>query len=1419
MASGSTPRQPKARSQSSNTDESLHEYLFPIVGIGASAGGLDAFIKLLGQLSIGNGMAYVLIQHLDPHHKSLLTEILARTTQLPVCEVTDELEIEPDRVYIIPPNTQMILLNGRLQLSPREKTKGVYHPIDLFFRSIAVACGNQAIGVVLSGGDGDGALGLSAIATAGGITFAQDLPSSQAGGMPQHAANTGQVDFILPPAAIAEKLNEISDRSRSTTGAKSAIELPPKVEIVAIPAETSAPLDSIFELLLLHTGVDFTGYKQATIDRRMQRRMSYLRISKLEEYLIYLQTNPVEIGALYRDVLIEVTSFFRDSVVFEFLKDEILPQIVQQKFPKSPIRIWVAGCATGEEVYSVAICLLEVLADLKLPTQIQIFATDLNETAIETARAGIYSQQQVKDISAERLQQFFIAIDSGYQISKSVRELCIFAKHNLGNDPPFSQLDLIVCRNVLIYFGAKLQKKVMQTLHYGLKPTGFLMLGTSETTGGFTELFNSVDRLHKIYTKKSILSTPNSNFATDRQIGDLPQKYQLSGWSSGMAMATEPRSKIDLHQLTNDVLLKHYEPVGVVINADLEILQFRGDTSPYLMLAPGKPSINLLKMVRVNLRVELRAAIQEAKKSDLTVTKFELAELVKFEVIPFRVPGLTDRYLLILFEPLAEPLGTRIAPTPDLKPIEDPISPASPQRAITSRRVRKTMVEQENLRLRQKLALTQEHLQATLEEQEAIDRDFKAANEEMLSSNEEFQSTNEELETAKEEIQAANEELSTVNEELRHRNLESTLVNNDLLNILSSVQMPILIVDINLKIGRFTPMAEPIFNLIPADVGRSFTDIRHNLRIPDLERAIAYTIETLTVYQREIQSISGYWYHLVIRPYTTGDDRVMGVTIVLLDINEVKHRTQEIQAARDYANAIVETIVEPLLVLNNKLQIVTANRAFYQMFEVVPIEVEGQPLHEIGNGQWNIPGLRSHLKEILRHNNPFKNFKVEHNFDRIGSKTMLLNALQLFNSGGGQLILLAIVDITELEQLEVERVELLHQAQIDRAMAEKANLAKDVFLSILSHELRNPLTAMLGWSRLLLSGKLNAEQSQRGLEVIDRSATTQNQLIADLLDVSSITNGKLRLDIQTIDLIPTITAAIETVTFAAKAKNIQISTHLDPTSYKLLGDSSRLQQILWNLLGNAIKFTDPGGKITVYLSIFNFVAPPELAYAQIQVIDNGRGIEPEFLPHIFDRFLQADSSSTRSYNGLGLGLTIVRHLIELHGGSITATSEVGIGSTFTIRLPLADTTSPQPTALLLAGSIAEETDLAGICVLLVDDEADTRNLVAVSLEQYGATVTAVSDVAAALQTLQANPQKYHVLLSDIGMPTQDGWMLIRQVRSLSAADGGQIPAAALTAYVSNRDLEMALRLGFQAHIAKPIEPYKLAQIVADLARD
>jgi two-component system, chemotaxis family, CheB/CheR fusion protein len=1245
MAEGEIPRSPQSNPEESAPGErsvgaaAALPHPVPIVGVGASAGGLNAFKQLLQHLSIDTGMAFVLIQHLAPEHKSLLTELLAQTTQMPVCEVTDGIEVAPNRVYIIPPNTTMKLVGRGLQLSPRKRTRSGYLPIDLFFESIAAECGRRGIGVVLSGADGDGAVGLSAIAAAGGTTFAQDLPSSQFSEMPEHAAQTGRVDFILPPQEIAAKLNEIGQHFQLEPAVAMTIgpRLPAQQHAIAarqplnITSADVDPLSHLFELLRKHTGVNFAKYKHATLQRRIQRRMSRHGIAKLEDYLTYIQDDAAEIAALYQDFLIDVTSFFRDPEVFQSLKERVFPQLAQQHSQLSPIRIWVPGCATGEEVYSIAICLLEVLDPIVPQPPIQIFATDLNSNAIETARAGIYKRSAMAHVSPERLRRFFVPTGSDYQISKSVRELCVFARHNLCSDPPFSRLDLISCRNVLIYFGTTLQKKTIQNLHYGLNPSGFLLLGTAETTNTVTELFTPIAKQHKIYAKRLALALPDLDFP---QLGNLTH----SSHQDRQTIAP-PTTELHLKQIADEIVLQQYAPAGLIVNANLDILEFRGNTSPYLQPAPGKSSLKLMKMVEVGLRTELRTAIHQAKKLSQSIERVVEVNLhnstesadgsnaVRLAVIPLRVPSSEDSYLLILFETI----------TPQLAPQQQPLAPSQ-------RKVKQTLVELENLRLKQELAALQEQLQMVIDEQEAANQDVRAASEEMLSSNEELQSTNEELETAKEEVQATNEELTTVNEELRSRNQEANQFNNDLLNILSSVQLPILIVGTDLRIGRFTPMAERLFNLIASDVGRSFSNIRHNLNIPDLDLEILRTIDTLTVYQQEIQDRSGRWYHLTIRPYKTQENQIVGATIVLVD---------------------------------------------------------------------------------------------------------------------------------------------------------------------------------------------NEAQTHRGLEVIDRSATAQNQLLEDLVDLSRITNHKLHLTIEPIDLEPVITNAIETVALAAAAKNIQIEQQLDPLPHQVLGDSHRIEQILWNLLTNAIKFTAPGGQIIVRLSLASTTASAPTASAQIQVIDNGKGISPEFLPYIFDRFRQADNFSTHMENGLGLGLAIVHHLVKLHASKITATSQLGQGSTFTVQLPLVVNSpaamivpigfanAPPAPVLMLAGGATIEPEapsLQGLNILVVDDETDVLTVLATILEHYGATVTTIDSAPAALQTLQAHPQAYELLLSDLGMPEMDGWELIRRIRALDAPAGGQIPAAALTAYNSSRDRELSRAAGFQAHIAKPIEPAQLVADVANLAR-
>ncbi|MEG4326678.1 chemotaxis protein CheB [Microcoleus sp. herbarium5] len=1368
---------------------------FPIVGIAASAGGLAAFMALLSHLPSDTGMAFVLIQHLDPNHKSLLSEILARRTQMPVNEVEDGVAVEPNQVYVIPPNTKMVLCKGALQLSPREKIYGKYLPGDAFFTSLAIDRGHKAIAVVLSGGDGDGSLGLKAIKAAGGMTFAQCQDTAQVDSMPNTAVATGNVDFILPPEKIAEELAKYS-RSPLLTGPL------PLTKLEESPERRDA-LITIFGLLKSSTGLDFSHYKPTSIARRIQRRMQLYKLETLNDYVQHLRHNSAEVIALYEEILIHVTSFFRDPEAFEKLKELVFPTIIQNKSAETPIRIWVAGCSTGEEVYSIVICLLEFLGDRSIQPPIQIFATDIGEQAITKARSGVYSENQMVDVSQERRTRFFIAeVGGSYRISKAVRELCVFARQDLTSDPPFSNIDLVSCRNVLIYFGESLQTKVMPIFHYSLNPTGFLLLGTSESTGEFSYLFNSVDKKSKIYAKKLTATRPNLSFT--------PSSYPLAKVRERHEGKDNFRNSFDLQHETDQLILNQYAPPSVVVNEQMKILQVRGDIDPYLRVVAGTPNLNLLAMARAGLLVELRTAIYQAQTQNVTIRKERVllesggrSSIVNFEVIPFRPQAVEGRYFLVLFEQ-ASPRVLNLSALPESLDQADLVGEIE-------------LLRQQLAAANQEKTAAQAQLQAVVQDQERLYQDLKVANEEILSSNEELQSTNEELETAKEEIQATNEALTTTNEELRSRNIEQSLVNNDLINLLSSINIPILMLTNDLQIRRFTPTAQQIFSVIPADVGRPFSDIRSTLNVPDLEQMILEVIDTLQTKEQEIQTLSGYWYNLRIRPYRTTENQIDGVVIVLLDIDALKRSARTLEEARNYAETIVETVQTPLVVLDADFRVNKANRSFYKMFQVSPSEIAKSSLFELGNGQWNIPQVRWILEDILVSDVQLENFELDHLFDNIGPKTMLLNACKLEREDQALMILLSIEDITERKQLETVRSQLLLQEQFARHQAETANRSKDEFLANLSHELRNPLTPILGWAQILRSGKLKEAEVTKALEVIERSARAQSQLIEDILDISRITSGKLQLCICPIDLRLVVQAALEGVQLSAEAKNIQIVSELISTT--VLGDINRLQQVVWNLLSNAIKFTPAGGRVEIMVSTIE-------DHALLRVSDTGKGIGTQFLPYIFDRFHQADSSSVKGNQGLGLGLAIVRHLVELHGGTVQAESPGDEqGTTMTVRLPLRSL-PPELTSAIdlkstaLVGPLNVSSDrvpsLEGLHILAVDDQIDTREFLQFVLEGYGAEVLAVASARSAIAALTENPGRYDVLISDLGMPEEDGFFLIREVRALAAEAGGEIPAAALTAYANDKEREMAIEAGFQRHLVKPIEPIVLGLMVANL---
>jgi two-component system CheB/CheR fusion protein len=993
-------------SSSSEAQENRDNH-FPVVGIGASAGGLEAFTQLLSHLPIDTGMAFVLVQHLAPSQKSLLTEILTRTTQMPVTEVQDGMRVEPNQVYVIPPNTVMTIAQGVLHLTPREETHKTTKTVDAFLNSLAEERGDKSIAVVLSGGDDDGTRGLEAIKVAGGITFAQSEDSAQVNSMPKTAIATGQVDFVLPPEAIATELTNIS---RHPYVAASSTPTSPLPKEIASRGKDS--LSTIFDLLRTTFGVDFTHYKHTTLQRRILRRMALHQLEQLEDYVRYLQENSAEVQALYQEILIGVTSFFRDAGAFEILKREVFPTILrnaQRSFSdsnlpaSSPIRVWVAGCSTGEEAYSIAICLLEFLAHQARQPQIQIFATDVSELAIEQARRGIYLPSQVADISADRLQRFFISIEGGcYQINKTVRELCVFARQNLISDPPFSRMDLISCRNVLIYFGSSLQKKVLPMFHYGLKPTGFLMLGASETVGEFSSLFHLLDRKYKIYAKQPMALLPLELAAADD-----------SREASSSSRTLEVRSnEVSLSEVVDQVVLNQYAPVGVVVNAHLDIVQFRGQTGAYLEPSPGQASLNVLSMVKEELRLDLRTAICQAKQDQKAIRKegIQLRDgeriwQIRVDVVPIKPNAADDDYILILFSEML-PLST----------------PATLAPRTSSTRKKKSREQAEIRRLEQELERTKAYLRSIIEEQQSTNQDLRAANEEILSSNEELQSTNEELQTAKEEIQATNEELSTINDELYRRNTETMQVSNDFQNLLSSIHIPIVMLEADLRIRRFTPTAASLFNLIPTDIGRPLSDIKHNLTINNLEAQILEVLHTLNLKNQEVQDHNGHWYDLRIRPYRTLDNRIDGAVVVLVEIDALKRSAEQLREARDYADAIVQTVRESLLVLNAELQVVTANQWFYETFQVTPRETEGIRLYDLGNGQWDMPQLRSLLEDLLPHNIQIRDFQVEHEFEHIGQKIMRLNAYRMSLISGDQLILLAIEDVNDSPNAPVSRV-------------------------------------------------------------------------------------------------------------------------------------------------------------------------------------------------------------------------------------------------------------------------------------------------------------------------------------------------------------------------------------------------------------
>jgi two-component system CheB/CheR fusion protein len=954
---------------------------FPVVGIGASAGGLEAFSEILDGLGAHPEVALVFVAHLAPQHESALPALLGGRTRMPVVQVTQGTPIQPNHVYVIPPNAQMEIGDGHLYLNSRPDDRTQYTPIDFFFRSLAATVNSVVIGVVLSGSSSDGSAGLREIKAVGGITIAQDPTTARYDGMPRAAIATGSVDLVLKPVDIAKEIERIGRHpyAKPSRGERGTGE----------PLLREDQLRRLVSLLRNASGIDFTHYKPPTIRRRLQRRMVLLKMTDVAQYLRHLQTDSAEAQQLSQDILIHVTRFFRDPDSFQALGAEVFPDITASRSSDTPIRIWVPGCSTGEEAYSVAISVLEHLGEEAASIPVQIFATDVSEAAIDHARVGVYPQTIAADVSPERLRRFFSKSDGNYRITKVVRDLCVFARQDLTRDPPFSKLDLVVCRNVLIYLAPTLQRKLLNVFHYSLRPSGYLMLGHAETTGPYTDLFAIANKRHRIYRKKADGRNPTVAFPVDFATG----RGQVAG-----RKPSEPRVSTSFQTAAQRVLLERFAPPGVVVDDELRIVQFIGHTGRYLEPAPGDANLTLPKMVRDGLLHGLRTAFQQARREGVATrrsglhVRFNGHDIeVTLEVIPIGESTSRERHHLVLFQETAA--------------LEHKRTVGAGKGAD---KARNRSTDGRLLKLEEELAASRDYLQSIIQELEAANEELQSANEEILSSNEELQSTNEELDTAKEELQSTNEELNTVNEELHGRNEELSRSNSDLLNLISSVEVALVIVENDLRIRRFTPKAERLLNLISSDVGRPIGHIKPNIECPDLESLIHEAINSALLQEREVKDQHGRPLSMQIRPYKSVDNRIDGAVIALFDAEARKANDDAPATARDY-EAIFQLVAEPLVEVNEEARIRRANRAFSKAFGVPEGQVEGKVLYEIGDGQWDAGAIQALVREVVSSNKPVEGRRINRGFSSNRLRAMLVSARRVTGRDAGRpLVLLAI---------------------------------------------------------------------------------------------------------------------------------------------------------------------------------------------------------------------------------------------------------------------------------------------------------------------------------------------------------------------------------------------------------------------------
>jgi two-component system, chemotaxis family, CheB/CheR fusion protein len=956
---------------------------FPIVGIGASAGGLEAIETFLSGTPPEPGLAIVVIQHLSPDYTSMMDNLLKKYTKMTISTIEHKTRIKSNHIYLNPPDMEVAIYDGVLHLEKPMKTHRTRTPIDHFFRSLARDQKSGAIGIIFSGSGSDGTLGLKEIRGAGGITFVQDPKEAKFDMMPRNALFSDAVDFSLNAGDMFNKLQEYI-KNRYIGGKK-------KLNLTQERFQNQ--LDKIFKLIQKSTGHDFSNYKPTTVLRRIERRMALHKIDDLKTYVQLLQENPQEVNILFKELLIKVTSFFRDPEAFEALKKEVIYDLVKKTNPEDTLRIWVPACASGEEAYSIAILFLEVMEELDQYRSMHFFATDIDEESIENGRVGEYRESISMDVSEERLNRFFHRDDSTYRIKKEIREKIVFAVHNIIKDPPFSRIDLISCRNLMIYLENNLQNKLFSLIHYSLKQEGYLFLGTSETIDSQNELFSIMNNKYKIY---KVINNKPKEF---REYTQLPFSETLIDMQMGK-VGKEPERNIRM--FIQNLIINEYSPPGILVNEKLDIIFFSGNTEKYLLPPIGEPSFNFFEMARQGLRHILNTKIRDAIKhqSPITCENVQIKygdKLISIDVIvrPLVEMGYHNNLFLVLFKEREDEQNKPAKANEDNHEDE---------------------ANDENFKkLKEELVSLKKYYQSTLEELQSTNEELRASNEELQSTNEELQSTNEEHETSKEELQSTNEELISVNAELDNKIKELEQAYSDMNNFLASTEIGTLFLDKELKIRRFTPTIRNIFNLIPQDVGRPLSDIASKIPYRNIIKDAEEVLDTLNRKEADLQSSNGSRFTLRILPYRTIENIIDGVVLTFIDVSRLIKAKGDLLKKTSVLlnNDVMNLFRESILVLDSDMKVKSANNSFYDFFKTSPNEIENKLFYQIVDGRGDISHLKSSLDEILEKKSFFKDLEIKQDFPDIGHKIFLLNARAIEIEEDKIFIIIVMEDMTQ----------------------------------------------------------------------------------------------------------------------------------------------------------------------------------------------------------------------------------------------------------------------------------------------------------------------------------------------------------------------------------------------------------------------